>query len=165
MGESNVNEASRAIVLHLGVDYGAKHFKLEQCAFNDATFSAPDEKGYQPYRECILDSNETHELGKCFNTNLDVDNLCRELQQYNEAVSVSKNPGRFVCNYVYCLSLDQTNKYNQGLKEIQQSPNIECHAHALFIHVPPFHVVSEGRQLDFILKIMQTIERQVSGSN
>eukprot|EP00579_Thalassiosira_antarctica_P002265 CAMPEP_0201872474 /NCGR_PEP_ID=MMETSP0902-20130614/5174_1 /ASSEMBLY_ACC=CAM_ASM_000551 /TAXON_ID=420261 /ORGANISM="Thalassiosira antarctica, Strain CCMP982" /LENGTH=43 /DNA_ID= /DNA_START= /DNA_END= /DNA_ORIENTATION= len=33
--------------------------------------------------------------------------------------------------------------------------------HSLFIHVPPFEVVSEDRQLDFILKIMQSIEQQV----
>jgi len=66
-----------------------KHFQLEQCAYNDATFWVPDEQGYRPNCQCILESsneNEPHELGKCFNTTLDVQNLCQELEKGNEAV-------------------------------------------------------------------------------
>jgi len=159
VGDSIANEAKKVIVLHLGVNYRGKHFQIEQCAFNDATFRVPDERGYQPHRECIFEGDESacHELGKCFNTTLDVQNLCQEMQTYNETI-VSKDPGRFVCNYTYCVSLDRchsANMCNNGEEDM---------FHSLFIHVPPFEVVSEDRQLDFILKIMQSIEQQVSGS-
>jgi hypothetical protein len=30
------------VLLHLGVDFNATQFKLEQCAYNDATFRVPD---------------------------------------------------------------------------------------------------------------------------
>ena len=76
------------ILIHLGVNYRGKHFHLEECAYNDATFRIADERGFQPHRECILENNnetdETvtsqHEWGECLHTTLDVQKLCNELQ-------------------------------------------------------------------------------------
>ena len=165
------------ILIHLGVNYRGKHFHLEECAYNDATFRIADERGFQPNRECILENNNetdvtaSHEWGECLHTTLDVQKLCNELQKYDddEVVSVSNDPGRFVCNYAYCLSLDRCNTTNKkcnnwGNKHemIQQKRPI---IHALFIHVPPFSEVPEDRQLNFILKVMQTIEWQLSSSS
>lgn len=170
-GRSNSNKAKNVIVvLHLGVNYRGKQFQIEQCAYNDATFRVPDERGYQPCDECILlegghgdvtgttttTTTTSHKLGKCFETTLDVQNLCLEMQKCNETIS-SRDPGRFVCNYTYCLSLDRCYSTNMC------SDRKEDVHHALFIHVPPFNVVSEEKQLQFILNVMQAIELQVSG--
>ena len=157
--ENGANEAKTVIFLHLGVNYRGKHFQLEQCAYNDATFRVPDERGFKPNRQCILESgneNASHELGKCFNTTLDVQSLCQELEKGNEAVVVSKDPGRFVCNYTYCFSLDRCHTTNKECEHGEGGMH-----HTLFIHVPPFEVVSESRQLEFIIKVMQTIEDQL----
>jgi len=35
--------------------------------------------------------------------------------------------------------------------------------HALFVHVPPFDVVSENDQLGFVRRLMDAIGRQLSG--
>ena len=157
------------IILHLGVNYCGTRFHLEQCAYNDATFRVADERGYRPNKELVLaqhtSSNETttstHEWGKCLKTTLDVQSLCNDLQKEDNAekVVVSTDPGRFVCNYTYCFSLDQCSSSNgcSGDKGKKQH-------NALFIHVPPFRVISESRQLDFIHKVMDTIEKQVLSS-
>lgn len=156
------------IILHLGVNYCGNRFHLEQYAYNDATFRVADERGYQPYKETVLQrttNNETatsthHEWGKCLNTSLDVQSLCNDLQKEDNAeeVIVSTNPGRFVCNYTYCFSLDQCNSTNECSGEGKKQHN------ALFIHVPPFRVISEKRQLDFIHKVMNKIEKKVLSS-
>jgi len=155
------------IILHLGVmNYSVKVFHLEQCAYNDATFRVADERGYRPNKELVLQkdnetsSESTHEWGKCLKTTLDVHSLCNDLQKECKAekVVVSTDPGRFVCNYTYCFSLNQCNSANKCSEEGKKQHN------ALFIHVPPFRVISEIRQLDFIHKVMDTIEKQVLSS-
>lgn len=40
-------EAGPLVVLHLGVDAQATHFKLESVAANEATFRVPDQRGWQ----------------------------------------------------------------------------------------------------------------------
>ena len=153
------------IILHLGVNYCGSRFYLEQCAYNDATFRVAGERGYRPNKELVLTNNNetatsTREWGQCLKTTLDVQSLCNDLQKEDDAeeVVVSTDPGRFVCNYTYCFSLDQcssTNECNGGEKKQHN---------ALFIHVPPFRVISESRQLDFIHKVMDTIEKQALSS-
>ena len=185
-----------AVILHLGVDYRGTKFRLERCAYDDATFRVPDERGYRPEGVCILgedvDGESSRGLGRCLKTTLDLDRLCRELKKCKGSpdVFVSDDPGRFVCNYAYCLSLDRCRSFGEQHEIRKGDPSNECcdalksddsnqaitngdaqsaclkplECHALFVHVPPFHVVAEDRQLDFILKIMQTIEQQLTTS-
>lgn len=181
-GSTNV-----VVVLHLGVDCNGTRFKLERCAYNDATFRAPDERGYLPCRECIsllggggADNDESHALpprewGECIETTLDLDDLCCRLRERDgddeAAVIVSADPGRFVCNYTYYLSLNSCRSVNDKLRRDDDVENngvggggdntMRRRHHALFVHVPPFDVVSEGRQLDFIVRVMKAIERQI----
>jgi pyroglutamyl-peptidase len=185
------------VLLHLGVDYNSSQFKLEQCAYNDATFRVPDERGYQPHCECIiLDGNIENKCsevdasssahrypswGKCLRTTLDLQSLRDELQQCtNEHVTISTDPGRFVCNYTYYLSLDRCHSMNSERNSISDDnnqremgeggwANNETLAyHALFLHVPPFEAISEDIQLNFIHQVMKHIGgriREKSTSN
>lgn len=132
------------IVLHLGVAYSATQFHIEMCAYNEATFRIPDERGYQPEKEPIM---ECIAFGSLIHTSLDVDLLSRELNDV-EATVKSIDPGRFVCNYTYCYSL------------YRLTTTGSCHC--LFVHVPPFTVIPEARQLDYLRKLMQAISRQVA---
>ena len=140
------------VVVHLGVNYRGKTFQIEQCAYNDASFRIPDQKGFQPQKECILTKSDH---GKCLKTTLDVNRLCEDLKARGEPVVVSTDPGRFVCNYLYCLSLESCIEANRLSGEGSQR------IHSLFIHVPPFHVIPEERQLDFISRVMKHVEAAI----
>jgi len=75
---------------------------------------------------------------------------------------VSTDPGRFVCNYIYCYSLD---KFQCSTKvastETKQQPSSANRV--LFLHVPPFEVCSEPVQLRVVSKLMHAIYEQVLG--
>lgn len=140
------------VFLHLGVNYRGTQFQLEQCGYNDATFRIPDERGYQPTGECIIAGNK---FGKCFTASLDLQTICKKLQNDNDdennpSVTISTNPGRFVCNYTYCLSLNQS-------QTVSKEGNTTKTA-SLFVHVPPFEVASEDVQFEFVIRIMKAIE-------
>ncbi len=151
------------VMLHLGVNYRGKKMQLEQCAYNDATFRVPDNNGYQPQKKCILGNSST--FGHCLQTTLDLNEICTQLQQQGQsACCVSQDPGRFVCNYTYCLSLDQCQSVNDSLEKSEQDSTkqkiVGCHS--LFLHVTPFAEISEDAQLRFIISLLKTIDRNVS---
>lgn len=137
-------DSTTTVLLHLGVNYKGRHFQLEQCAYNDATFHIPDEQGYQPRNVCIVDHIP---LNVCLKTLLNIKDLCANVSN----VVVSRDPGRFVCNYTYFYSLNKT----QALDRV----------HSLFLHVPPFSVIPEEAQMNVVVKLMQCIDRQLSNAS
>jgi len=150
------------VMLHLGVNYRGKKMQLEQCAYNDATFRVPDNNGYQPQQMCILGNSST--FGQCLRTTLDLNEICTELQQQGQsACCISQDPGRFVCNYTYCLSLDQCKSVNDSLeKNMQQSTKQLVGCHSLFLHVTPFAEIPEDNQLGFIVSLLKLIDKSIS---
>lgn len=194
---ATISTTATTILLHLGVDNNATQFKLEQCAYNDATFRVKDERGYQPNNECIPlppPAASTHgEWGECVKTTLNSADLCAELERHENSdmieeeeeevgsstVMISTDPGRFVCNYTYYLSLNRcrfindefgrnnsnnssnsNKRTNEGDAKMKKQVSCSQH-HALFIHVPPFDVMPETKQLDFLRRLMIAIERQI----
>ena len=102
--KNNKRQRQRIILLHLGVARTTS-FRLESCAYNEATFRIPDICGYQPKQELIIREDV---LEKCYKTTLDLTSLCTKLtNRYGPKIctEISTNPGRYVCNYVYCTSL------------------------------------------------------------
>merc|ERR1712194_415013 len=91
------SESSVTIFLHLGVNYKGTGFKLEQCAYNDASFRIPDQQGYQPKNSKILD-----DLLLCqrFDTQIDIEKLLQNQTEIHSNIEskCSIDPGRFVCN-------------------------------------------------------------------
>lgn len=71
--------------LHLGVDVSASRFKLETQARNDASFSRPDERGWQP-RAALVSSEESAGRVRRCDASMDVEALCARL--------LSSVPGR-----------------------------------------------------------------------
>ena len=55
-------------------------------------------------------------------------------------VEVSEDPGRYVCNWLYYLSLKESEKYRQSGVVV----------YSLFVHVPSFEYIPEERQLQFV---------------
>jgi pyroglutamyl-peptidase len=179
-------DGCHVVFLHLGVNYRGKKFHLEQCAYNDATFRVPDERGYQPQGLCIIgdtalmkegmsgDYNSSvdaaakketvHKFGKCYKTTLALREICSKLQENGDSqpVCVSNDPGRFVCNFTYCLSLHQCRSWKASSK--QTNGTTPSQYHSLFVHVPPFAVIPEEDQFNFIIEIMKAIQSELISS-
>jgi len=169
------------VILHLGVNYRGTRFLIERCAFNDASFRIPDEAGYQPKNQLIIESKP---LGERYHTTLDVDKIInrylKEREFGSNIVFPSGDAGRFVCNYTYCYSLDKAQKWNEALKtgpvieprldsgdrrravspttttssRREQSPKV----HVLFVHVPPFQIIPEEDQMEFLYHLLDSIQ-------
>ena len=156
-GESNVNrqfhifEVSTKAVdaellqeeglfcIHLGVNSKASRVNLELNAYNNMDFRVPDEQGYNPVQCKIC---EGCELDDALATCIPLETLVCKLKDEgfsDEDVVISNDPGRFLCNYVYYKSL-LVNRF------------------ALFVHVPPFSVMTEDKQYNFINKLLNHIE-------
>jgi len=178
----------RWLLLHLGVAR-SKGFRLESCAYNEATFRIPDQRGYQPTREPIV-SNPKDEVGQCYETSLDLEGLKKTIERDfpNISTVVSTNPGRFVCNYVYCKSLEVAMKYSarkeslkSGVDDSTQPPtsntitgsfnekggtkngeNASSHfiCESLFLHVPHFSIVPEEEQLAYVAALIKNLAAQ-----
>jgi pyroglutamyl-peptidase len=158
---SNANAAQHRpktiIFLHLGVNYKGTAFQIEACAYNEANFRVPDERGDQPQGETIVAGRE---LGAEFFTPFDVPDLVSTIDESPATgeeerillVSESRDPGRFVCNYTYCLSLDRCQRHN--LKENNDK------AWSIFLHVPPFDRIPENVQLEFVARLMERLLNQ-----
>lgn len=90
------------IWLHFGVAAGAPCYYLEQCAINDMSFRVPDEAGYQP-RAVPIDP--TQPFGAVTYTFLVVKEFVLSLRKKGYPVQASRDPGRFLCNWIYYKSL------------------------------------------------------------
>lgn len=197
--QDKLSSYQTAIVLHLGVS-GASRFRLESCAYNDATFRVPDEQGYQPRGDRVVDSCA---WGSTLTTSLNVASLVDimnqtvaielpvEAQQEEEELpnqdnpnraetddkqeadekdnqqelalaNPSTDPGRFVCNYVYCTSLDAfacaqsvNGKTNSSSAE-SPPPRVQT----LFLHVPSFDHIAKEDQLVFVTQLMKVLYQE-----
>jgi pyroglutamyl-peptidase len=200
---SELGKHKVVVLLHLGVNYRGTHFQVESCAYNEADFRIPDERGYQPRNEAIV---ETYPVGATLKTLLDVSALVtflnatsngganddkEEEEKHKNLRSATNNktpsvlakpsidPGRFVCNYVYCYSLgkfqcshlavvaatsattDTDTDTDTASAPALAAANKESNVRCLFLHVPPFAVVSEEEQLRVVSNLMEALYQQV----
>jgi len=155
-GGSSSERRPVVIMLHLGVNYRGQNFQLESHAYNDADFRIPDELGYQPKHEKIV---EGFELGETLTTHFDIPPLVNALNgsrapDKSAKAVVSTDPGRFVCNYIYFYSMHKS-----------RTGPIKSDVRCLFLHVPPHAVVGEIEQLCFVSDLMVALKRQVESKN
>ncbi len=143
----NDDNHSKMLLLHLGVGR-SQGFRLESHAYNEATFRIPDQKGYQPFQQAIVDSDPVE---NSYPTSLDLESLQRKMARDFPTIStvISTDPGRFVCNYVYCKSLEVSNHTNK-------TKNMES-CESLFLHVPHFDIVSEEDQLAYVAGLIKNL--------
>jgi pyroglutamyl-peptidase len=150
------------ILLHLGVDENSTTFKLEKCAYNEATFRIPDQKGYQPTKEKIFHDLE---LNECITTQLDIEFLHTQMNKMYPSMEtkISIDPGRYVCNYVYCNSLQRFGSINDDDGNNNNNSDVCCYS--LFLHVPPFTVISEEKQLEYVVSLLEALARSTKQSS
>lgn len=75
-------------------------------------------------------------------TSLPINEIADEMEKMGLPVVVSKNAGRFVCNYVYYNSLHFAD--GNGIK-------------SLFVHVPLFNQIDEATQMLFVSSLLTVI--------
>ncbi len=127
--------------VHLGVNSRATSIALEMQAWNDKSFRVPDERGYNP--EAVpIDCNS--ELNSSLQSSYHIESLKEALTAEGHNVSLSQDPGRFLCNYIYYKSL-----FSQRSRR--------CPQQAIFVHVPPFEVISQADQINCVRRILQLL--------
>ena len=120
------------VFIHLGLAEQADCIRLERCAYNEADFRIPDTNGTQLTKAVVTEEDA---LGYRLETTLELENIHNYLVGKYPNLEISTDPGRYVCNYCYYLSL-------KGC--------LESNLQALFVHVPPEHCISLEEQYAFL---------------
>lgn len=103
------------LVVHVGVSGLATTVTLEQCGHNEG-YKRLDNCNFCPASQCCMENGPN-----CIQSVLDMDTVCKRVNDSDLGVtlSVSKDAGRYLCDYTYYSSLH----LGQG--------------RSAFIHVPP----------------------------
>jgi len=144
-----LKQEDNLLLVHLGVRNDIEGFRLENVGYNEASFDFPDERAFQPWSEAVSPTNPDTSFS-LFST-LPLHAITRALHAKSPAgagysrqeVSISSNPGRFVCNFLYFHSLEMC--------------RVRGHAHsaALFVHLPPFTRITEEVQFEFLERVLE----------
>ena len=128
----------RRLWLHLGVAASRHKMSLERTAFNEAHFRVCDERGWAPDRLPIdAKAGGTEVCRKCV---LPLEKICSSLEElFPGHVEVSDDAGRFLCNYIYFVSLEK---------------NV-----SLFVHVPPFEQMAKEVQVKILCQLVALIAK------
>ncbi|XP_061551127.1 pyroglutamyl-peptidase 1-like isoform X2 [Phycodurus eques] len=127
------------LVVHVGVSGLATTVTLEQCGHNKG-YKRPDNCRFCPASQCCMEDGPD-----CISSLLDMDTVCERVNDSNVgvAVSVSKDAGRYLCDYTYYSSL------------------FLGHGRCAFIHVPPlgkpYSSQQLGRALQAVVREMLTL--------
>lgn len=106
------------IALHFGVSHRAASFRIERFAHNEVNARA-DASGAVPDATAIVAGG-----ADCLSTSLPAHRLAQHLNTCGVRASPSGCAGRYLCNFLYYLSLDWA--------ERQAQPCV-----AAFVHMPP----------------------------
>ncbi|XP_029380858.1 pyroglutamyl-peptidase 1 [Echeneis naucrates] len=132
-------EHNPQLVVHVGVSGLATKVALEQCGHNKG-YERLDNCSFCPASHCCMENGPD-----CINSVLDMDAVCKKVNDSNIGVNVcvSKDAGRYLCDYTYYTSL----YLGQG--------------HSAFIHVPPlgkpYSSQDLGRALQAIIQEMLSL--------
>ncbi len=115
------------VIVHFGVDMTAHQIKLESVAYNEKNFRIPDIDGKVCFEEGIVDGGEP-----MLKTGINLGEL------HSPYLSVSYDPGRYICNLLYYKSL---------------------HAgwNSVFIHIPPCSAIPMEKQLEVVNCILNNV--------
>jgi isopenicillin N synthase-like dioxygenase/pyrrolidone-carboxylate peptidase len=124
-------------ILHMGVaSEMGKEFRMERLAYNDMTFRIPDCLGYRPVGQMIDTTGPAALQSTAPLASLQFSD------QVN--VSISEDPGRYVCNYLYYRSL-------------MARSALGVPGSTLFLHVPLASTYSLDIQHSFAVSLCQEL--------
>uniref|UniRef100_UPI003AAB103A pyroglutamyl-peptidase 1 n=1 Tax=Centroberyx gerrardi TaxID=166262 RepID=UPI003AAB103A len=120
------------LVVHVGVSGLATTVTLEQCGHNEG-YRRLDNCSFCPASQCCMENGPD-----CIHSVLDMDTVCKKVNDsgLGVTVSVSKDAGRYLCDYTYYTSL----YLGQG----------RC----AFVHVPPLGKPYSSQDLGRALQVL-----------
>jgi len=130
-------------VIHVGLNEKAEKIRLEMCAINESDFRIPDNSGRQ-LAESFVDESGLALLHSTAHR----PSIAHAFSG-NDAVEISEDCGRFVCNETYYRTLHSIE--NRGLQSRGRA------LPAIFVHIPPFEFVSEEKQLEILCELSARI--------
>lgn len=133
-------------VIHVGLNENAEKIRLEMCAINESDFRIPDNQGRMIQESFVEDSGLA-----LLHTTAHRPSIAVAFEN-NDAVELSEDCGRFVCNETYYRSLHEIE--TKGLQRRGRS------IPAIFVHIPDFSVVSMDEQLNVLLELSARISQK-----
>ncbi|KAK5612972.1 Pyroglutamyl-peptidase 1 [Crenichthys baileyi] len=127
------------LAVHVGVSGLATSVTLEQCGHNKG-YKRLDNRSFCPASHCCMENGPD-----CIKSIIDMDTVCKRVNGSNIGITVcvSKDAGRYLCDYTYYTSLHQ----GQG--------------RSAFVHVPPlggpYSSGELGRGLQAVVKEMMSL--------
>lgn len=113
-----LREKSPDVLVMLGQRGKGESIDIERIAINMMDASSPDNDGYQPLEEAIVDGGEAASF-----SNLPVKTLRDAVLQRDIPTRVSNSAGLYVCNSTYYNALEEINRQQLPMK-------------AVFVHLP-----------------------------
>ena len=135
----NVLKAERVVFLHMGLDHDTRSFKIENQAYN--WLCDPERQ----LEEVIVHDMEQTDM---LETSFDTEALKEKMKDSFDTI-VSHDAQRYYCNFIYFCSLfelaRESDKYS-----------------SLFLHVPTFGTAEETCQMEYVAKLMETIDDEMN---
>ena len=134
-------------VVHVGLHENTEKVRFEMCAINVLDFRIPDNSERQISGDFIDESGDA-----LLHTTINSPSISNAFSE-NDAVIISEDCGRFVCNETYYRTL-------HSIKE----RNLQSRGRALpaiFVHIPTFDHVSEEVQLEILCELCARIVQKV----
>jgi pyroglutamyl-peptidase len=116
------------LVLHLGLSERAQAFRIERSAYNRAA-AREDACGALPRERLICAPGPAR-----IDTRLPTTELAKHLRRHDLPAGASRSAGRYLCNFLYYLSLDWAGRQDDACD-------------VCFVHVPPPAALSETELL------------------
>lgn len=116
-----------------------KVYFLEQCGYNNKDFRIPDNDGYICKNEKICPD---YKLDQPIDTKINLQWLSEELRKKGHKIDLSKDPGRYLCNYIYFNSLQKV-----------------CgdHCTSLFVHFPDLEYTTNEQNVKFVTDLINVL--------
>ena len=138
VSENLKNQDEMHLLVHFGVDMGAKEVHLETQCINQ--FSGNDVDGCsingKINKECA------HDVYKC---RIDLASICSELKKSHK-VDLSNDAGDYLCNFVYFLSSNKWKDYSS--------------VHSVFIHVPAEETLSVDQVYSCFVDFLSCVKKK-----
>eukprot|EP00928_Gymnodinium_smaydae_P061727 TRINITY_DN4574_c0_g1_i1.p1 TRINITY_DN4574_c0_g1~~TRINITY_DN4574_c0_g1_i1.p1 ORF type:complete len:353 (-),score=67.39 TRINITY_DN4574_c0_g1_i1:77-1135(-) len=131
-----------AAIVHLGVSSAADSVNLECRGVNVADFRIPDVRGWQARGVPVVAG-----APPVLYTSLRLPEILGEMRDRGVRCDISTDAGRYLCNYIFFLSLHAARPANIPV---------------LFVHVPPFEKLGCSAQVSAVLCLLLALARQLS---
>ena len=129
-----INKYHPDFILSLGYAASRKNISIEKYAYNSMMAKIKDND------DIIYEGKKINDGRDIIKTKIDIERIINNFPNY--PLALSEDPGRFICNEVYYLSLSKTN------------------SNALFIHVPPLNTMKEdGMDLNLLVEAIKDVIR------